>query len=96
MSFHTPICRGHTSDSFRRDVSTVRIWERTVEEEAPQQGINPDTGSLLSAEDLRALEAFHEGATGYFGKMFSYIVDFVRKGVKEGRFTEEQARADLR
>lgn len=27
--------------------------------------------------------------------MFSYIVDFVRKGVKEGRFTEEQARADL-
>ena len=61
----------------------------------PQQGIHPDTGSLLSAEDLRALEAFHEGATGYFGKMFSYIVDFVRKGVKEGRFTEEQARADL-
>lgn len=52
-------------------------------------------GSLLSAEDLRALEAFHEGATGYFGKMFSYIVDFVRKGVKEGRFTEEQARTDL-
>lgn len=81
--------------SFRRDVSTVRIWERTVEEEAHQQGIHPDTGSLLSAEDLRALEAFHEGATGYFGKMFSYIVDFVRKGVKEGRFTEEQARADL-
>lgn len=51
--------------------------------------------SLLSREDIEMLESFDDGRAGYFYKMLGYLNDFISSGVKEGRFTEEEARADL-
>ena len=75
---------------FRRDVGTVRLWEREAEPE-----VDPETGSLLSPEDIRALESFCGDVSSYFGKMYSYLTDFIEKGVSEGRFTQRQAQQDL-
>lgn len=75
---------------FRRDVGTVRLWEKE-----PELEVDPETGSLLSAEDIRTLASFDEGIAGYFGKMCCYLDDFINKGVGEGRFTQRQARQDL-
>ncbi len=54
-----------------------------------------ETGSLLSAEDIEILEAFEDGASGYFGKMIQWLDHFIEQGIEEGRFTEKQARQDL-
>ncbi|MCI8418081.1 MAG: hypothetical protein HFI33_11420 [Lachnospiraceae bacterium] len=51
--------------------------------------------SLLGVKEISALEAFDEGATGYFGRMVDYLEHFIETGVKQGRFTQEQAREDL-
>ena len=75
---------------FRRDVGAVRLWERE-----PEPEVDPETGSLLSAEDVRALEDFCGDVSGYFGKMYRCLTDFIEKGVSEGRFTQRQARQDL-
>ena len=75
---------------FRRDVGAVRLWEQ---EGAPK--VDPETGSLLSAQDMATLEAFDEGVSGYFGKMLQWLDDFVKNGVQVGKFTERQARQDL-
>ena len=48
---------------FRRDVGTVRLWERE-----PEPEVDPETGSLLSAEDIRTLEGFCGDVSSYFGK----------------------------
>lgn len=79
--------RFHT---FRRDVGTVRLWEKEIEPD-----IHPETGSLLSAEDIETLAAFDEGVSGYFGKMLGWLQDFIQNGVEEGRFSEKQAHQDL-
>ena len=52
-------------------------------------------GSLLGAEELAALEAFDEGASGYFGRMLDYLEHFIESGVEQGRFTMARAREDL-
>ena len=75
---------------FRRGLGAVRLWEQ---EKEPQ--IDPETGSLLMAEDIENLEAFDDGISGYFGKMLQYLEDFVKRGVEAGKFTERQARQDL-
>ena len=75
---------------FRRDMGAVRLWERE-----PEPEIHEETGSLLSAEDIETLAAFDEGTAGYFGKMVSWLDDFVKNGIEEGRFSEKQARQDL-
>ncbi len=75
---------------FRRDVGAVRLWEQ---EEAPE--VDPETGSLLSAEDIETLESFDEGVSGYFGKMLRWLEDFIEQGVQEGKFTQRQAKQDL-
>ncbi|MBS6915513.1 MAG: suppressor of fused domain protein [Clostridium sp.] len=75
---------------FRRGLGAVRLWEQ---EKEPQ--IDPETGSLLTAEDIENLEAFDDGIAGYFGKMLQYLEDFVKRGVETGKFTERQARQDL-
>jgi len=75
---------------FRRDAGAVRLWERE-----PEPEIHEETGSLLSAEDIETLAAFDEGTAGYFGKMVSWLDDFVKNGIAEGRFSEKQARQDL-
>ena len=75
---------------FRRDVGTVRLWEQETEPE-----VDPETGSLLSAEDIETLESFDDGVSGYFGKMLRWLEDFIKQGVQEGRFTRRQAQKDL-
>ena len=80
-SFHT----------FRRDVGTVRLVSRDVD---PDQ-VHPETGSLLSPEDIAALESFSGDSRGYFGRMLDFLQNFMDAGVEEGRFTRGQARRDL-
>lgn len=75
---------------FRRDVGAVRLWEQEKEPER-----NPETGSLLSAEDIETLESFDDGISGYFGKMLKWLEDFIEQGVQEGKFTQRQAQQDL-
>ncbi len=77
--------------AFRRNVGGVPM----LDEEEPEPDIHEDTGSLLSAEDIRALDSFCGDVSSYFGKMYSYLMEFVEKGVSEGRFTQRQARQDL-
>lgn len=78
--------------SFRRDVGTVRLWNA---EEAKEPEVHPETGSLLSPEDIAAMESYLEASSGYFYQVLEYLGDFIEKGQKEGRFTERQARRDL-
>ena len=75
---------------FRRDVGAVRLWERETEPE-----VDPETGSLLSAEDIETLESFDEGTSGYFGRMFHWLENFIERGTQEGRFTQRQVQQDL-
>ncbi len=75
---------------FRRDVGAVRLWEQETEPE-----VDPETGSLLSAEDIRTLEGFCGDVSSYFGKMYRWLEDFMERGVQEGRFTQRQAQRDL-
>ena len=76
--------------AFRRDVGAVRLWEQETEPE-----VDPETGSLLSAQDIEILESFNEGVSGYFGRMLHWLEDFIERGVQEGRFTQRQAQRDL-
>lgn len=50
---------------------------------------------LLTDEDVAVLESFDSGYEAYFGKMIHYLDKFVEQGIKEGRFTEQQAAEDL-
>ena len=76
--------------AFRRDVGTVRLWERE-----PEPEVDPETGSLLSAQDIESLASFDEGVSGYFGKMLRWLEDFMERGVQAGKFTQRQAQQDL-
>ena len=79
---------------FRREVASVRLLGREEEpEEDPQ--VHPETGSILSQEDLDTLESFVGETKGYYGRMLDYLQKFVEEGVQEERFTEGQARRDL-
>ena len=75
---------------FRRDVGTVRLWERE-----PEPEVDPETGSLLSTEDIRTLEGFCGDVSSYFGKMYHWLEDFMERGVQAGKFTQRQAQQDL-
>lgn len=79
--------------SFRRDVGAVVLLD--PEDREDRDGPEEETGSLLSRENIDALQSFDEGSSGYFYKMVDYLETFVENGVKEGRFTEMQARRDL-
>lgn len=79
-SFHT----------FRRDTGTVCLWKQE-----PDPELDPETGSLLSSKDIETLDSFAGTVAGYFGKMLSWLDDFIEAGVKEGRFTYNQAQKDL-
>ena len=50
---------------------------------------------VLTAEDVAALEELCGDVSGYFYKMLDYLDQRVRDGVRQGEFTEEQAKADL-
>ena len=76
--------------SFRRDVSTVRLFTR---EDKP--ALDPETGSLLHPQDIEALESFCEDGSGYYYKMLDYLQHLIQEGVQSGQFTEGQARRDL-
>ena len=51
--------------------------------------------SLLSKEDIETLESFHIENGGYFYKMLNYLEEFIENGIKENKFTLEEAREDL-
>lgn len=51
--------------------------------------------SLLKEEDLIILRSFAEGSRGYFYHMLEYLEKFIENGVREGRFTEQEAHEDL-
>ena len=74
--------------TFRRNVGGVDLVEKAPE-------VDPETGSLLSRADIETLESFCGDTASYFGKMYSYLMEFMEKGVSEGRFTARQARRDL-
>lgn len=73
-----------------------------MEDNEKTNGINQKenaerAASLLSEDDVAMLEYYlnDDGARGYFGRAAQFLEDFIESGVKEGRFTEEQAREDL-
>ena len=70
-----------------------KLAEKNAAASAPP--VDAETGSLLSRKDIEALQAFDDGCSGWFGKMIGYLVTFIKAGVSAGRFTEEQARADV-
>lgn len=53
--------------------------------------------SLLGEDDVAMLEYYlaDDGARSYFGRGMQFLDDFIESGIKEGRFTEEQAAEDL-
>lgn len=75
---------------FRRDVGAVRLWEQEKEPE-----VDPETGSLLSAQNIETLGSFQDEISGYFGQMLCWLEDFIEQGVQEGKFTQRQAHQDL-
>ena len=76
---------------FRRDVGAVRLWEREAEPE-----VDPQTGSLLSAQDIETLESFTDDVSGYYGRMLHWLENFIEQGVQAGKFTQRQANQDLK
>ena len=81
--------------AFRRNVGGVPLLETAEESEPIEPEIYEETGSLLSPEDIEAMEAMDDGVSGYFGKMLDYLENKIKTGVSQGRFTEQQAREDL-
>ena len=57
---------------FRRDVGAVRLWEQEKEPE-----VDPETGSLLSMQNIETLESFQDEISGYFGQMLCWLEDFI-------------------
>lgn len=77
--------------TFRRTAGSVVLIDN--KEILPQ--IHEDTDSLLSPEDIEAIENLQDDHTGYFEKIYDYLNNFVDAGVSEGRFTYDQAKEDL-
>ncbi len=75
---------------FRRDVGAVRLWEQEKEPE-----VYPETGSLLSAQNIETLKSFEDDVSGYFGQMLQWLENFIEQGVQDGKFTQRQAEQDL-
>ncbi|ASJ22687.1 tetratricopeptide repeat protein [Brachyspira hampsonii] len=50
---------------------------------------------LLNNEDIKTLESFNTDGGGYFYKMLNYLQEFIENGVKENKFTLEEAKEDL-
>lgn len=51
--------------------------------------------SLFNSEDIETLKSFHTDGGGYFYKMLNYLEEFIENGIKENKFTLEEAREDL-
>ena len=73
-----------------------------MEDNEKMNGINHEenencAASLLGEDDVAMLEYYlnDDGARSYFWRGMQFLEDFIESGVKEGRFTEEQAREDL-
>lgn len=73
-----------------------------MEDNEKTNGINHEenanrAASLLGEDDVAMLEYYlnDDGARSYFWRGMQFLEDFIESGVKEGRFTEEQAREDL-
>ena len=82
--------------SFRRDASSVSLFDRTEEEDSTEQESHTSAKtSLLSPAAVRKLEAMDEGSMGYFYKMLAYLEQYIKNGIIKGNFTHEEAHADL-
>ena len=71
-----------------RDVGAVRLWEREAEPE-----VDPQTGSLLSAQDIETLESFTDDVSGYYGRMLHWLENLIEQGVQAGKFTSTSGKA---
>ena len=47
---------------------------------------------LLNREDIETLQSFNTDGGGYFYKMLNYLQEFIENGIKENKFTLEEAR----
>lgn len=72
---------------FRRAGYSVSILDRT--------DVVPPEVPILSDEDVERLESYLGDVSGRFGMVLSDLTDILDAGVREGRFNQRQARADL-
>lgn len=86
-----PFLRSPYGTAFERgeDGQLRRIWDPETEAEPERRT------SLLGPADIRYLEECCSSAAGYFGRMAAYLDEFIETGIREGRFTQRQAREDL-
>ena len=49
---------------------------------------------ILTEQDIQQLESMSDDTGGYFARMSLYLERLVRDGIREGRFTLEEARED--
>lgn len=54
-----------------------------------------EKAAILTPEDIRRLESYDDGVSGYFYRMLDDLENCIQTGVSQGRFTEEEAREDL-
>ncbi len=85
-----PILNSPYGTAFERNQNGELVRLRNWEE-----GQMPEQKSLLGPAEIQFLEDCVDEADGYFGKMAAYLDEFIQTGVREGRFTERQAREDL-
>ena len=80
---------------FRREVGTIRLVDKTEDENDSGPAVHEDTGSLLSQKDIDTMDSFTDEVSGYYLRMLDYLHTFIKKGVDNNKFTEEDARQDL-
>ena len=83
--------RDRYGTAFERDEDgrLQRIWEMEEEQEPAAKE------SLLGPADIQRLEEYCGDIDGYFGRMAAYLDEFIETGIREGRFTQREAREDL-
>lgn len=86
-----PLLRSPYGTAFERDEDgrLQRIWEMEEEQEPAAKE------SLLGPADIQRLEEYCGDIDGYFGRMAAYLDEFIETGIREGRFTQREAREDL-
>lgn len=86
-----PLLRSPYGTAFERDENGALRRAQTLEED-----LTPGSRvSLLGPADIQYLEECCGSVDGYFGRMAAYLDEFIETGVREGRFTQRQAREDL-
>ena len=79
---------------FRREVGTIRLVDKTEDENDSGPAVHENTGSLLSQKDIDTMDSFTDEVSGYYLRILDYLHTFIKKGVENHKFTEEDARQD--